>query len=160
MLILLACISLVGLIVSRLVFLKTTETHDSNNYNENTPIVVIIFGCVLIVSVIGIFILLLELSSENAIDSKIEMYQEENANIEQEIDTLVKQYMNYEQEVFNNLKIEEDSISLVTLIPELSSDTLVQKQLEIYLDNNAKIKSLKEDKINLSTSKWLIYFGE
>lgn len=33
------------------------------------------------------------------------------------------------------------------------------KQLKIYVDNNNKIKGLKEDQINLSRNKFWLYFG-
>ena len=159
MFILLACISLVGFIASLLVYFKLQKT-DHYDTTADFEFVKFIFGLALIVSVFAICVLSYIIYTANTIDNKIEMYQEENTNIEQEIDTLVKQYMNYEQEVFDNLKTEKDSITLVSLIPELNSDTLVQKQLEIYIDNNAKIMSLKEDKIGISKAKWLLYFGK
>ena len=87
------------------------------------------------------------------------MYQEENKKIEQDIDRIVQEYLEHEQDTFSGLKPEDSSITLITLFPELKSDSLVQKQLEIYTKNNAQIKELKEEKINLSTTKWILYFG-
>ena len=55
---------------------------------------------------------------------------------------------------------DKDGINLVSLIPTLKSDTLVQKQIEVYVANNDKIKELKEEKIDLSKSKWKLYFGK
>lgn len=89
---------------------------------------------------------------------EIKMYQEENNKIEQDIDTLVKEYMQHENETFNNSK-SENSISLVSLYPNLKSDKLVSKQIKIYNDNNEKIKRLKSDKIKSANKKWLLYFG-
>lgn len=94
------------------------------------------------------------------IDEKIAMYQEENEIIEQDIDRIVAEYLKHEQDTFTELKPEESSITLITLFPELKSDTLVQQQLEIYVANNAKIKDLKEEKINLTKLRWLVYFGK
>lgn len=96
--------------------------------------------------------------TSSTIDSKISMYEEENAKIEESIRTFAQSYMDFESETFSDLK-NEDAISLITLYPELKSDTLVQKQIEAYLDNNAKIKELKEEKINVSKNRWLLYFG-
>jgi p-aminobenzoyl-glutamate transporter AbgT len=90
---------------------------------------------------------------------KIEMYQEENQKIEEQIDTLVKQYMEYEGKTLTEFK-SESSITLVSLYPELKSDDLVSKQIEVYIENNNKIKQLKEDKINMKIGKWLLYFGK
>lgn len=92
------------------------------------------------------------------IDSKIEMYQEENKNIETQMDILVEKYMDYESETFEELK-GESSVTLVSLYPELKTDELVKSQVEVYTANNKTIKELKEEKINLSTWKWWLYFG-
>ncbi len=94
----------------------------------------------------------------HTIDDKISMYQEENATIEENINTVVKNYMEYESKTFENLK-DDDAINLVSLFPELKSDTLVSQQIEVYIANNEKIKELKEDKINLSKAKFNLYFG-
>ena len=48
---------------------------------------------------------------------------------------------------------------LVTLYPELKADTLVAKQIEIYTNNNQKIKELKEQKLYGKVYKWWLYFG-
>ncbi len=93
------------------------------------------------------------------IDSKIEMYQEENKNIETQMDILVEKYMDYESETFEELK-GESSVTLVSLYPELKADELVKSQVEVYTSNNKTIKDLKEKKINLSTWKWWLYFGK
>ena len=93
------------------------------------------------------------------LDSKIEMYTEENTNIENEMDILVQQYMNYESSTYGELK-GDSSITLVSLYPELKADALVSKQLEVYLSNNEKIKKFKERKIDLTNTKWWLYFGK
>lgn len=119
-----------------------------------------IFGFIVLGLIITICCLLPGVATASRIDRKIEMYQEENANIEQDIDTIVKEYVEHEHDTFADLKTEESSITLVTLFPELKSDTLVQQQLEIYVDNNAKLKALKEEKIDVVKRKWLLYFGK
>ena len=93
------------------------------------------------------------------LDAKIAMYEEENENIETEMNTLVEQYMKYESDTYGELK-GESSITLISLYPELKADTLVTKQVEVYIANNEKIKQLKEKKINLSALKWWLYFGK
>ena len=118
-----------------------------------------ISGLVSIGLIIAICSLAPKVATESVIDSKIAMYQEENANIEQDIDKIVQEYLEHEHDTFADLKTEESSITLVTLFPELKSDTLVQQQLEIYVSNNAKIKALREEKIELSKIRWILYFG-
>lgn len=91
-------------------------------------------------------------------EKKIEMYEKENKKIEKDIDILVKQYMDYEGKTLNNFK-KESSITLVNLYPDLKTNELVKKQIDIYTQNNNKIKELNEVKINMTIGKWLLYFG-
>lgn len=90
---------------------------------------------------------------------KIEMYEKENQKIEEQVDVLVKQYMEYEGKTLKEFK-SENSITLVSLYPELKSDTLISKQIEVYIANNNKIKELKEKEIEMKIGKWLLYFGK
>ena len=112
----------------------------------------------LVFLVISIFVGI-GVANGRALDSKIAMYAEENENIETEMNALVEQYMNYESGTYGELK-GESSITLVSLYPELKADTLVTKQIEVYIANNEKIKELKEKKIDLSVKKWWLYFGK
>lgn len=93
------------------------------------------------------------------IQSKIDMYTEQNEEIEQDVNVLVENYMKYESDTYGLLK-GESSISLVSLYPELKSDSLVEEQISLYMENNRDIKRLKEKKINISTWKWWLYFGK
>lgn len=111
-------------------------------------IIFLIWGCTLINSV----------GTGHTIDEKIEMYEAENTSIEERIDATVKNYMNFETTTYAELK-DEDALNLVSLFPELKSDTLVQQQIEVYVANNQKIRELKEEKIDLSKAKWKLYFG-
>ncbi len=111
-----------------------------------------------IVSFIALISLLVTVSGLNAIEQKIAMYQTENVNIENQIATCVEQYQQYETEVFTEVA-PNDSITLISLYPELKSDELVKKQIEIYIANNQKIKELKEQEIMGNVYRWWAYFG-
>lgn len=90
------------------------------------------------------------------IENKIEMYEEENAEIETEITALVNTYMTFEKETFENLKVDGDIVALVSLYPELKSDELVQAQIALYTSNQKKIIKLKEELIELDKKRiWL-----
>lgn len=117
-----------------------------------------ISGIVSIFFFIWVFILAITVGTGHTIDSKIAMYEEENESIEKSVDITVRSYMDYEASTYQEIK-DEDGINLVALFPELKSDTLVQKQIEVYVANNDKIKELKEEKIDLSKAKWKLYFG-
>ena len=96
---------------------------------------------------------------EKKIDEKISMYQQENERIEAEMDVMVDSYMQYETDIIDSVVDGKSSSALVAVFPELKSDTLVQKQLDVYLENNEKIKELKAEKIELARKRWLVYFG-
>ena len=117
------------------------------------------FGIVSVIFFIWVFSLANTVGTGHTIDSKIAMYEEENKSIENSIDITVKSYMDYEASTYQEIK-DKDAINLVALFPKLKSDTLVQKQIEVYLANNDKIKELKEKKIDLSKAKWELYFGK
>lgn len=97
--------------------------------------------------------------SERTIGKKIVAYEEANKEIETQIGNLVQNYMEYEKDAFSSVK-NEDYISLVQLYPELKSNELVQSQMSVYVENNKKILKLHEQKIDISKSKWWLYFGK
>ena len=111
-----------------------------------------------IISFIALIFLLFNVSNLQVVDQKIEMYQEENARIETQIKECVEQYQKYETDIFTEVA-PESAITLVSLYPELKADKLVAKQIDVYLANNEKIKSLKEEKINGDVVRWWVYFG-
>lgn len=117
-----------------------------------------ISGCVLLICAIAISVITGKLISLSRIDEKIALYESENAKIEAQIAETVTQYQQYEQEIFTEVS-PDNAVTLVTLYPELKSDKLVSKQLEVYVENNEMIKSLKADEIYVKALKWWLYFG-
>lgn len=93
------------------------------------------------------------------IDEKIAMYKKENTKIEAQMDMLVSKYMKFETDTYGELK-NESSITLVSLYPDLKSDELVKKQIDVYESNNKEIRKMKERKIDLKVLKWWLYFGK
>lgn len=110
-----------------------------------------------IVYAVAIVIIGVRLSNSITIDDKINLYKTENTTIETQIEETVKEYKNYERNTFE--KIKGNVSALITLYPELKSDELVKKQIDTYIKNNNKIKSLKEEKIDMKIYKWWLYFG-
>ena len=116
------------------------------------------FGSLIsVVALIGIIINIGILINGRTFDDKIEMYEQENAAIEQSVDVLVKDYYKHESDTYSSLK-PENAVLFASAYPELQSNELATKQLEIYVDNNNKIKELKEDQINLSRNRFWLYF--
>ena len=114
---------------------------------------------VTIISTIVTIVLLVCVLNRVNIDKKIAIYEEENTKIEQQIADTVKQYQEYETGIFTEVA-PESSITLVALYPELKSDTLVQSQIKVYVDNNKTIKELKSSAINAPVYRWWLYFGK
>lgn len=117
------------------------------------------FGTIFIICLIAVAIFTGLVVNGRTINSKIQMYSEENRKIEEDLNALVEQYMSYESDTYGELK-NGSSITVVSLYPELKSDSLVAKQIEVYIKNDDKIKSLKEKLINVSNYKWWLYFGQ
>ena len=154
-------ISILLAIVIKLAIKKRKVVDLSRTFNSFDVCVffIIMLSFSLIVCVVSIMCSISVLATENIIDGKIAMYEQENTRIESEIDQIVQNYIKYEKETFENVKSDESSIVLVTLFPELKSDELVKSQLEVYVSNNEKIKELREDKIELRKVRWDLYFG-
>lgn len=118
----------------------------------------ILGGLIGLIALIGIFVNIGFLVYGRTLDDKIAMYEQENAAIEQSVDVLVKDYYKHESDTYSSLK-PENAVLFASAYPELQSNELATKQLEIYVENNNKIKELKEDQINLSRNRFWLYFG-
>lgn len=113
------------------------DGNEDGNMKELYAWIAIIAGVASIFLLVWVAALIITVGNGYTIDNKIAMYEKENASIEKNIDVTIRDYM--------------DS--------ELKSDTLVQKQIEVYVTNNDKIRQLKEKKIDLANAKWKLYFG-
>lgn len=94
------------------------------------------------------------------IPAQIAMYEEENALIEEKVANTVTKYMEYEKAIVIEVSPDDDAFTLISLYPELKSDTLVSNEIDIYVKNNEKIKELKSEALNISNYKFWIYFGK
>ena len=93
------------------------------------------------------------------IEAEITMYQEENTIIEEKMATLVENYMLHEKEIMFEVS-PDDSITLVSMYPELTSQSLVSELLDTYTDNSDKIKELKTIALKQPIVRWWLYFGK
>ena len=144
-------ISILLMVIGDVLFYRSSE-------EVGAPIIVVstIF---LAASIIATICFGVNVKSNDVIDDKIAMYQEENTKIEEQIAIVVSDYMEHESKVFDNAKVSSPII-LAQLYPELKSDELVKSQIDIYVANNEKIKDLKLQKINDSVYRWWLYFGK
>lgn len=119
-----------------------------------------VVGCVgAVIGIIAAIVIWINCAGLVNIDKKIDMYVEENTKIETQLAECVKQYQNYEQDTFEKVS-PENAATLITLYPELKSDSLVQKQIETYITNNEKIKELRLQQIDAGIIRWWGYFGK
>lgn len=99
------------------------------------------------------------MSYQPRISEKIAIYEQENEQIEEQMATLVEDYMEFELGVIKECK-PEDATTLVTLYPTLTSSTLVSKQMETYTQNMHEIKTLKSQELTQEIVRWWLYFGD
>ncbi len=93
------------------------------------------------------------------ISERLTMYEEENIKIEEKVKSTVQGYMNYETETYSNLVKDAELETLLIKYPELNSNELVKSQIELYKENNKKIKELKEQEITKSVWDWWLRFN-
>lgn len=92
-------------------------------------------------------------------DEMIQIYTEENEEVEKKLENAVQNYMQYEKDIMISVSPDTDTISLISLYPDLKSDKLIESEIETYISNNNKIKELRADKTLKSTYKFLLFFG-
>ena len=134
---------------------------DFKKYNgENEWLAYGIIPCALLfaVGIIAEIVGIVTVSNGVVIDDKIEICETENANIENSVRAAVETYLQHENITYDKLSNSNATI-FVGIFPELSSNEIVIKQVEIINENNKRIRELKEEKTNLSIWKFLIYFG-
>ena len=109
-------------------------------------------------ALLGLIIVGVNVKSLSVIDDRIAMYEEENTRIEQQIADVVEQYQKYETDIFREVA-PESAVTMVSLYPELKSDSLVQAQIEVYTENNKTIRDLRDKQIKGNVYRWWLYFG-
>lgn len=150
---------LVILVISIILLIVGVIVHDkSYDYEALGTALTAIGGIVGAISLIVTIALIGINCSNYGIDQKIELYESENQQIEEDIEILVNEYMKHEENIFVECA-PDSSISLIALYPELKSNLLVEKQIEVYVSNTEEIKQLKSQKITASLVKWWLYFG-
>ena len=121
-----------------------------------------VFAISLIVLVVVIICCLFNVNKivkANTLEQKITVYQEEMTNIENSINPVVQNYLDHEKETYTALT-PDNAVIFASIYPELSSNEIVQKQLNIYNEYLISIKNLKLEIAEISTAKWWLYFGQ
>lgn len=98
------------------------------------------------------------ISSGTTLEEKISLMEAENSNIDTQICEIVEGYKDFEKSTLEGVSNKSANV-LIRLYPELKSDELVAKQMDIYMDNKSNIVSLKKELIDQRPLKWWLYFG-
>ena len=125
--------------------------------------VFVAFSAVSIVALIvalcvGLFHIIPSCKHLEYIDTKIEYLTEENAKIDEDVKIIISSYQDHEKEFYQEFENVSAS-TLITLYPEIKSNELVNKQIEIYFENQKEIKELELKKIEGGVVRWWMNFG-
>lgn len=97
-------------------------------------------------------------SSGFGIQEKIEIYENQNAQIEQSIDAAVKAYCEHEQITY--VQMSDGAVALVAAAyPELASSELVKTQMEVWTSNSHELKKMKSKLVDFNKARYFLYFG-
>lgn len=97
-------------------------------------------------------------SSGFGIQEKIEIYEDQNTQIEQSIDAAVKAYCEHEQITY--VQMSDGAVALVAAAyPELASSELVKTQMEVWTSNSNELKELKSKLVDFHRAQYFLYFG-
>lgn len=141
-------------------FIVLAEAIDNSNCKLCTifaiPGIIGVAGCI----VFGIWTIwnVMCVASGFSIEEKIEIYEEQNAQIEQSIDVAVKAYCEHEQITY--VQMSDGAVALVAAAyPELASSELVKTQMEVWMSNSNELKELKSDLVGFHRAQYFLYFG-
>ena len=113
--------------------------------------------CAVVVTILALIVIISTYPFK--ISDKLAMYEEENTRIEEKVKSTVQGYMNYESDTYKNLVENADLETLLIKYPELNSNELVKSEIELYKENNKKIKELREQEITKSVWDWWLKFN-
>ena len=92
------------------------------------------------------------------IQEKIQIYEDQNTQIEQSIDAAVKAYCEHEQITY--VQMSDGAVALVAAAyPELASSELVKTQMEVWTSNSNELKDLKSKLVDFHRAQYFLYFG-
>lgn len=151
-------ITLILILILAIAIISVVVDNKSRYGNDTAKFIFEISVFCLVIFLIPFIALLMSVSNGPTIDSRIELYQSQNAEIESKVQATVASYLTHEKQTYKDLK-PDNAIAVVSAYPELHSNELVKKQIEVYEDNNKKILGLKEEKLNQSVYRWWLYFG-
>lgn len=133
----------------------------SSCFPEHACVVAAIVIVIGIISFLSGFVMLFnyfEIKHTN--DKQIAVIQEENEIVKKQIEPIIERYLNHEKETFEKIKIDGDNVVAYGMFPELKGNEIVQRSIQVIIDNQEKITQLKLEKANLDKYKIWLFIGE
>ena len=154
MLILLLILGVVLLVCGLIGYISTKETLET----DATAIMTVSGAAIIPFSLVFLLIFANVLFDTRTIDERLNVYTVENIIIQLEVSRIVENFMQYERDVFESMR-NDSPITLLSLFPELRADELVNRRLNTYIENNDRIRALREEQVNASNLRWWLFFG-
>ncbi len=156
------CVLCLLLGIGMLIWIRFSEKDDCGDLTD-VDIIRSVVSFFSFIATIGIFITIMcfipKFANESVYDTRIEIVQESNQQLEEQICSAVEKYLEHEENVYEKLDITT-AIGLFSAYPNLKSNELVQALIDTYKANAEEIKALKLEKANLAIYKFLVYFGK
>lgn len=111
-------------------------------------------GIFMITLVVGVCLI----GGMNTTKRKIEMYEQENTQMEIVVSDAIEKYLQHEKDIFVEITPDQVDIYLVAY-PEIQANELIKYQIDTLKTNREEIKSLKSKLIDVDLWRFLIYFG-
>lgn len=92
-------------------------------------------------------------SIKNVAHKQIVVLEERNSEVLNQIELFVEQYLKYEKESYNELKINPDTVIALSAYPELKGNEFIMQQINILLNNQEQITELKLHQASLAEYK-------
>ena len=143
---------LVAICVALTFYVIKTDRTDSDFIGE----LIFISGLVGFILLIAVLVCTYDYyETTTLVDQKIQLYTEQNKDIEDKVALVVDKYLEHEKDTYATLK-PKTKITLASTYPELQSNKLVQQQIQLYNENNKKITNCKLQKIKSQFYRKLI----
>lgn len=108
---------------------------------------------------IAILSTIIDVAQLKVIDQKIAVYEQENTRIEQNVATMVENYISHETNTFAEISEDVSPTMVFSMYPELKSNTLVEKEITVYTENQKELRELKLSRYDKELAKWWLWFG-
>ena len=119
----------------------------------------ILFGIGGVISFIFVIVAASIVIEDKGLSKQILVYEQQNEQIETDITELINAYLNCEPDTLIDCQ-PNNAIMSITMYPGLKSDTLVEQQCNLYIENSREIARLKAKQASNSFWKWWLYFDK